>query len=352
MSRPHVSVLLPVRNGGPFLIGAVQSILRQTFRDLELLVIDDHSVDGSVDSLAEVSDSRMHLIKNFGSPGFSSALNLGLAEASGRYVARMDGDDVSLPGRLEKQFLHLERCQEIDILGTHVNLLDPTGVLVKDVTLRPQSPGHVHWSLLFYCSLAHPTVMMRRSIFSTLVGYNQEFSPAEDYELWLRAMDAGFTIANLSEPLLNYRVNPEGMSHAPGSTQQRVALGLSAKALQGYVGSNLTVEEEYLQALRDPQLLRCDKDLRRLLDWSAHLIKFTIDEAVTRGMSPIESGAVRRHGSLLLQRLRWYAAKQCPREFFDPRRRSVVREAVSVGRYLVQQSMNRLRSRARTELES
>jgi hypothetical protein len=251
---------MPVRNalaqGKTVLDTAIRSILEQTFDQFEFLIVDDHSTDGTDEVLSSYKDPRIRIIPNVQSPGFSQAMNIGVSEARGTYVARMDADDVSLPNRLDQQLAILEGNPDVDILGGEIAFLDEQGEVRRDPAMRPHLPGHVRWSLRFYCSVAHPTVVMRRSVLNHLGGYDSAYSPAEDHELWLRAMSAGYKIANVPAILLHYRINPTGMSHAPGSPQNAISLELSRSALRDHLGEDQEIDTDAIVVLREPRQIK------------------------------------------------------------------------------------------------
>jgi glycosyltransferase involved in cell wall biosynthesis len=202
-----VTVLLPVYNGEHYLCEAVDSILAQTFRDWELLIVDDASRDGSRRIAADYAqrDPRITVLANSQGKGLVGALNSGLAAARGVYVARMDADDISLPVRLEKQVAYLEAHPAVTLCGTWVRLIgEHAGMEWKLAT----DWDTIRCTMLFYGALAHPTVMWRRADFErNQWRYDAAYS-TEDYELWTRiAGQAG--MANLPEILYLYRTHPD-----------------------------------------------------------------------------------------------------------------------------------------------
>jgi hypothetical protein len=254
----------------------------------------------------------------------------------------MDADDFSLPDRLAQQHAYLQKHPEIDILGAGVQHILSSGKVQRDLSLQPSLPGHVHWSLLFYCSISHPTVMARNRVLGELEGYNAEFTPAEDYELWLRAAEAGFRIANISKPLVNYRVNPSGMSHSPGSIQEQIALRLSARALQQFLGPNADIDRKVLYALKRPELLARTEDIQRLVNQATDLVHSTISKVATEGASSEELREIRRHGRRLTQRLHWHAARKYPGNFLVPRRTQTLRTWSAIGSYSANRAAEQL----------
>lgn len=197
---PKVTVLLPVYNAQQYITESIDSILKQTFCDFELLIINDGSTDASCDIIKEYNDNRIRFIDNKQNRGLIAVLNQGLHLAKGTYIARMDADDIALPERLAKQIAFLDKEQEIGILGTQIEHFGDTK---KKISHFPLKVGIL--DLLRNCCISHPTVMLRKSIFQQYqLYYSEEYGSSEDYELWSRAIHI-MKIANLPEVLLKYR---------------------------------------------------------------------------------------------------------------------------------------------------
>lgn len=208
--QPLVSVVMATFNEPPlYVTQAIGSILNQTYRNIELLVLDDSTNPDTIQAIETItaSDSRARVIRKKSKMGFVPALNIGLDEARGKYVARMDGDDISLPSRISTQVEYLEAHPEVDILGTCLNIMDCDG----NVTSCRRYPEK-GMRLAFYSALrtpvAHPSVMMRKNI-QGRNRYDETHLAAEDLEMWMRLRKHGATLRNLRESLVNYRVLDE-----------------------------------------------------------------------------------------------------------------------------------------------
>lgn len=228
---PRVTVLMPVYNGGEFLRVAVESVLGQSFRDFELLIVNDGSTDGSVELLEKVDDSRLRLVHNERNMGLIPTLNRGLELARGEYLARMDCDDLSRPQRLARQVEFLDGNPGVGLCGSWFSKFGPG---INKVIRWETEPGAVRCSMLFSCAVAHPTVLFRREAFAARhLRYDMDFPHAEDYDLWARAMEH-MEIANLPEVLLDYRVHPhqvtQRLSGAQGETAGKIRLRLLRQA--------------------------------------------------------------------------------------------------------------------------
>ncbi len=239
---PLVTVLLAVHDGETYLRTALESVLRQTVSDLELVVVDDGSTDATPDVLAGVRDARLRIVRNEAQLGLASSLNRGLEEARGRYVARLDADDVALPRRLERQLARIGATPGTVVLGTSVCAVGDNGA-PGVVHSMPTAPAAVRWHLLFSSPFFHPTVLVdREHLHRHGLRYDPAFLESEDYDLWARVLGTGDG-ANLSEPLVLYRVHPGQASQARRALQRthqldvarreivRVAPHLSAKEI-------------------------------------------------------------------------------------------------------------------------
>jgi GT2 family glycosyltransferase len=224
---PLVSVLLAVADGERYVKAAVRSILGQTTSDLELLVVDDASTDGTPAVLEGIRDPRLQVLRNDERVGLAASLNRALDEAGGRYVARLDADDVALPRRLERQLARIRATPGTIVLGTAVCELAGNGSPGM-VHAMPATPIAVRWHLLFSSPFFHPTVLVEREALERgRFRYDPTFLESEDYDLWSRMLAEGEG-ANLSEALVLYRVHPAQASRSrrelQRSFQLRVAL--------------------------------------------------------------------------------------------------------------------------------
>jgi glycosyltransferase involved in cell wall biosynthesis len=199
-SRPRVSVVMPVRDGERFLVEAVESVLSQTLSDLELIVVDDGSADGTPALLDELARRYARLRVVTQPPGgLAAALNAGCALAAAPAIARLDADDVALPDRLERQLAYLDSNPEVALLGGGIVLVDEAGLEID------RAPGRAAPDLAERNELVHATVVMRTEAFRALGGYRLD--QAEDYDLWLR-FDERHGVAALEEPVIRYRLHP------------------------------------------------------------------------------------------------------------------------------------------------
>ena len=210
-----VSIILPVYNGSTGIVRAIDSMLNQTFKDFELIIIDNGSTDDTVDKINAFNDSRIKLLK-LPKPNLVAALNHGIAHSTAKYIARMDADDWSHPDRLQLQVCFLQKNSRIGVVSS----------LVKYHGSREKNYGyylHVEWlnevishDEIFLkrfqdSPLAHPSVMFRKSLVNEFGGYEEGNFP-EDYELWLRWMSNGVRMAKIQKPLLHWHDSPNRLS--------------------------------------------------------------------------------------------------------------------------------------------
>lgn len=215
-ASPRITVLLPVHNCERYVRRAAESILAQTFRDFELLILDDGSTDGSRAAVETLRDPRIRFVANERNLGLVATLNRGLELTRAPYVARMDADDISHAARFAAQIDYLERHPDVAVLGTHCRVIDdhdrPFMAFVP-----PASPMLLAFRMCVegFTPVYHPTVMFRTAAIRQFDGYRTDHSPADDGDLWFRVAGSGQQIANLPRRLLDYR------SHGTQMTQTR-----------------------------------------------------------------------------------------------------------------------------------
>jgi hypothetical protein len=210
-SAVTISVLLPVWNCPHYVGQAVESILNQSYSDFECIIIDDGSTDNTPEILRKYQDPRIRFVQH-ANRGLAATLNEGIELARGKYIARQDQDDISLPDRLTKQLAYVESHPECGLLGTWAQIMEGDR-LTERYHKHPASPSELRYQLLFNNPFVHSSVMLRKSVVETVGGYSTDPSrqPPEDYELWSR-LSRHSGVANLPEVLLYYREVPGSMS--------------------------------------------------------------------------------------------------------------------------------------------
>ena len=201
---PLVSILMPVYKTAPYLREAMDSMLSQTFADFELIVLNDCSPDNAEEILDAYDDPRIVRYKGEKNVGLSNVLNVGIGMARRKYIARMDSDDISLPQRLQVQVEYLETHPDIDLASVGMRLFG-----AKEATwIRGLNPEKVKIEAMFHSPVLHASSVWRKDAFEKQgLRFRQEMVPAEDYDLWTRAMLKGLKLVNLPEVLYEYRIH-------------------------------------------------------------------------------------------------------------------------------------------------
>jgi glycosyltransferase involved in cell wall biosynthesis len=246
---PIISVVMPVRNGMPYLTEAVSSILQQRFGNFEFLIIDDGSTDETSEYLRSLADPRVRVIRHEVSRGVAESLNHGIELAAAPLVARQDADDVSAPERFEKQMAWLSAHPEGMVLGSQVDKIDVTGKVIEHFPRPMTEPEFRRHFDLCANPFTHGSVIMPREKIVAAGGYRGRIRCAEDYDLWLR-LSGSVTLANHPETLYRYRVHQQQIcvrQYQEASADCWVSLVMQMER-------SCTGEEDSLSLLDDRQL--------------------------------------------------------------------------------------------------
>ena len=268
-----ISVILPVYNREAFVAEAVQSILRQTYRNFELIIIDDGSSDSSLEVVRNINDSRIKILKNDKNLGVSASRNRGIQEAKGEFIAFMDSDDISAPERFWKQLKLLKNKPEIDICGSWVQFLN------SDKIIRHQEKHEeIFTQLLLNCSLSLGAVMYKKKNSQDL-RLNEQLQYGEDYELWSRE---GWErkMYNIQEPLLFYRVHQDQISSVNKKKQLSLdaEIRLSIFKRIGYCQN--TFPDEVIERIILFQEFFGLKEFKIFLNWLKNLEKINSEQNI------------------------------------------------------------------------
>lgn len=238
---PKVSVVMPAYNAEKYINQAMDSILNQTYKDFEFIIINDGSTDRTREIILEYDDPRIILVENEKNSGIVVTLNRGLEKACGEYIARMDADDISMYNRIEKQVEFLESHSDIAMVGTGIctfgeNITSQEHIFTCD-------SEQLKAELLFHSCIAHPTVMIRRSVLvEKMLHYDEQFVGREDFALWWEIAKVS-KIANLSEILLNYRIHGKQISQIKDEKAKNNSWKLLERRMND-IGVNLTEDEK------------------------------------------------------------------------------------------------------------
>jgi glycosyltransferase involved in cell wall biosynthesis len=232
---PQVSVIMSVYNGSLYLREAIDSILNQTFKDFEFIIINDCSTDRTESILLDYAsrDDRIVLINNEQNLGLTRSLNKGLAIATGEYIARQDADDISLPERLSEQVAYMASHPEVTFISSGVQYIDEQGQETWKYT-PSCDPIVLRWHLLFYNPIRHSTVLWRRALVAEQVGdYDPTFIYSQDYDLWVRIAEK-FSIQTLPLILVKLRWHESSITVSKVNQQDQLVTTIAQRGIQRY----------------------------------------------------------------------------------------------------------------------
>lgn len=204
---PLISIIMGVYNEEEYLSESIESILSQTYENLEFIIVDDASDDGSIEIIESFDDPRIVELKNDENRGLTQSLNRALERANGEFIARQDADDISRSDRLERQVQFLQRYDDVAVVGTGAYLIDGEGTTIDK---RVPKCNPTFEDFMDKGHLIHGSIMARRSILEHVNGYNDFFRYGQDQELWLR-LAKDYPIANIPDPLYRHRIHDEGV---------------------------------------------------------------------------------------------------------------------------------------------
>jgi glycosyltransferase involved in cell wall biosynthesis len=208
---PKVSVIMPINKDDGFFDDAINSILSQTYRDFELLIIANGCVDELWEKISTIKDARV-ISKRLNVGNLIFPMNVGLSIARGKYIARMDADDIALPNRLKIQYDFMEKNRHVDILGGRVKLIDSKNIELDKKLKFSEKHAEIISLLPYRNPLVHPTIFFRKNVVINSGGYKFGFT-GEDYELWIRLMLEKKIFHNLNEEVLMYRRHDAQMTN-------------------------------------------------------------------------------------------------------------------------------------------
>lgn len=265
-----VSVILPTYNAEKFLEETIDSILAQTCKDFEILVIDDNSKDNTRKIVKSYKDKRIKLI-NGPQKGLAAALNYGIKKAQGEYIARVDADDTALPTRFEKQIKFLDENPNISVLGTWQEHFEDNKVLGNHESSCTHEEIKV--ALIFNCDMCHSTLMFRKADFIKNNIQYPEGSPQEDYELWLSIINK-LKFANLPEVLGRHRHSAFNITNAKRDILKDYQINLVAHYLKDNLKMKLSQKEkELLHRFDNPLSGKNDREIKQYISRLNHLFE-------------------------------------------------------------------------------
>lgn len=244
--NPKISVLMSVYNGRQFLKEAIESILNQSFTDFEFIIINDGSIDDSGKIITKYHDKRIKYLENAKNIGMSKSLNTGIGCAKGKYIARMDCDDISLKDRLLLQYRYMEQHTDIDVLSSWIYYMNEAG---KILGIQNDRHGkYLFFNMIFFCYIPHPTVFIKKSVLTKEGGYNEKAEYGEDYELWSRLIRK-YKFTKLDKPLLKYRFSGNSISSTKKESLYQYTRSIAKENIKYFSG--LFVKDSFLDYYRN-----------------------------------------------------------------------------------------------------
>jgi glycosyltransferase involved in cell wall biosynthesis len=232
---------MPAYNAEKYISEAIESVLNQTFTNWELIVVNDGSTDRTEEIILSFDDERICYVKNETNLKLIATLNKGINIASGKYVARMDADDICLPDRFKKQVAFLEKHSDYVLCGAWTHLIDENGKKTGRIKCI-DSDNLLKINLFFTVPFIHPSVMVRTDILKKYK-YNKQALHVEDFDLWLRLANTGLKMANIPEYLLKYRWHDTNISVVNENYQTEKKISVLIPYIQDFIGRNCTEKE-------------------------------------------------------------------------------------------------------------
>ncbi len=240
---PRVSILMAAYNAENFLSQALDDLLAQTWRDFELIVVNDRSTDATAAVLQSYAlrDDRIVAVRNERNLGLPASLNRGIEHCRAPVIARADADDRYMPDRLERQLDYLDAHPEVGLLSCAVEKIDKDGRSLF-VTRFPTKDGEIRMRELFVNCFSHPGSVFRRALVQEVGGYDEAFLTSQDADLWLR-LRRRTKAANLDIPLVRYRKHPQQSRSGRSRKAENQSLGVWQRGLQEYLGREVSLED-------------------------------------------------------------------------------------------------------------
>jgi len=265
-----ISVIIPVHRFHDHLYSSIRSILDQSYSNIEIIIIDDSSDSKFKDFISGFLDNRLKIILGH-QMGLSDALNLGISVSAGKYIARMDSDDIAAPDRLRKQLSYLI-LNNLDICGTNIEVFGA----YKQIVYFPENDQSIKLQMLFSCPIAHPTILAKSDVFR-IYKYNVKMTAAEDYDLWVRMTSTGIKFGNCQEVLLKYRIHPNQSSHVNKTHHLK-----TIEVARNYASKYLT-DSDYIKYIN----LNCGYDKQYTREQVITLLLILNNALKKNGQSPV-----------------------------------------------------------------
>ncbi len=227
--NPLISVVMPVYNSEKYIGEAIESVLQQSFRNFEFIIVDDASTDTGTKIIKKYAhkDKRIKILYNKKNLGIAETRNKGILKAKGKYIATQDSDDISTPNRFETQFKYLEKNPKVGVVGSYIKIFSKDK---KSTSIRkyPEKDKDLRKIIFFVCPIAQPTSMIRREVFEKVGLYDKKYPPAEDLDLWFR-IGTEYELANIPKVLLRYRESLFSATNSKTRLMEKLSLKIRFK---------------------------------------------------------------------------------------------------------------------------
>ena len=272
-----ISILMPVYNGEKYLREAIDSILNQTLKDFELIIINDCSSDDTVNIVRSYNDNRIVLINNKKNLGIAETLNKGIDISKGKYIARMDADDICYPKRLEIQYNFMENNIDIGMCGSHVEVFTEQ---TNQIHRCPIKDNEIKVLQIFNSAFTHPAVMIRKSVLKDYnLKYDKFYEGMEDYELWIRISKVS-KLANIDDILLRYRNHLYQVTKRVSDKQFEKMILIREKTLQELSSSFTKEDAKLLMLYSNNDIFKYPDRIYRVFDLFTKIIEYNKESKI------------------------------------------------------------------------
>lgn len=227
---PLVSVVMPAYNSEKYISEAIESVLNQTFKDFEFIIVNDGSTDNTFNIIKEYArkDKRIKVINNKKNCGISKTRNNGIKLARGKYIATHDSDDISLPTRFQEQLSFMEQHPEVGVVGAYIQIFDSDSGKIIGIRKYSNEDKVLRKNIFFYSPIAQPVSMIRKEVFSEVGYYDNNYPPTEDLDLWFK-IGTKYKFSNINKILLRYRVNSNSATSSRTKLMEKLTIRIRWK---------------------------------------------------------------------------------------------------------------------------
>lgn len=269
ISEPIISVVMPAYNAELYIKEAIESVLNQTFINFEFLIYNDGSTDKTHEIISAFNDNRIIYKKIEKNAGYLQLLNRGLDEAKGKYIARMDADDIAIPNRFQVQFEYLEIHPDVGICGSWIEFIGA----MSGINKSSETFEDIQYLLFFGCPLTHPTVMMRNDLLKKYnLKYTKEYYYAEDYYFFAQS-SLHFKITNVPQVLLKYRIHTLQVGSAKWREQFLAKSKIQAKLFLDLLETNNENDLEWMEIFFMEKSIPDTRWLNEINDYQGRILK-------------------------------------------------------------------------------